>query len=914
MKRNKTKLHVVLLSVIVCVLSSLMITSKAQAAVTVARPTSFKIVKVGYTSVIVKWNKVKDVSGYIVCQYDPSTKKYSKIVAKTTPKESQVQVKGLGKGKFYKFVVRAYKTVNGKHTFSPYSNGIKFVMKQDKLSDLKVTSTGNNYAKLSWTKVSGSKRYRVYRYNTSTKKYTRVADVGTNSAIISNLSPGATYYYVARGYTEAEKCIGYGDLSSKVVAYTAPNNVTKTSQKAFTETSFTIKWDAAKGADGYKIYKYAGDNKWTLKKTVGASTLSYTEDKLTAGKEYKYTVRAYAKFGEKVVPAKKYYPIYAITKPAKVSNLSVSSITPQSVKLSWAKVSGADKYVIYKYNEAKDVYVQYKETTNLSYTISGLESYTSYLYKVNASMKHPQNGKYYLGNGTSKSFRTKLGTPSSLIVTDKTTKSISYKWNLVKNAAGYEVRVYDVAGNLIKKEKLGAGANTYTYETNSDSVINVKVEIVPYVKTLSVSSGATSYKYGSGIALITSNALDAVTGVKGTNYTFDTLEIKWEDVDFAEKYEVYQLKNDDYVKIAETTDTTYKIESLSAGTIYKFKIRAVKYDGTNELKGDYSKVCELVTKHKAPDVKIGEACFKYVKLAWDKMSNVTGYRVYKYDTTSKTYKVIKTIASATTLSYSDSSVSSSKTYKYKVQGYKTIDGINYYGEVSDIVTAKIGVYGVDVSQYQKIIDWNKVKAAGIDYAIIRATRYSSSGVNGTHLTVDSKFHTNMKNAIAAGIKVGVYVYSYASTVTEARKEAEYVVSLVQGYKMTYPIYFDIEEGSRNKSSLRTANTNMAIAFCDTVIEAGYKAGVYSGASFMVNALDLSKLSKYDIWVARYLYNSDTVFNFPSNMTLVNKVIGMGYKYNNKYTSINADMWQYTSSGSISGIPGRVDMNYGYKSY
>ena len=112
--------------------------------------------------------------------------------------------------------------------------------------------------------------------------------------------------------------------------------------------------------------------------------------------------------------------------------------------------------------------------------------------------------------------------------------------------------------------------------------------------------------------------------------------------------------------------------------------------------------------------------------------------------------------------------------------------------------------------------------------------------------------------------------------------------------------------SRKKDSYKTENTNMAIAFCDTVKAAGYKAGVYSGASFFVTYLNISKLSSYDIWVARYLYGSDTTFPFTtSGMPAINKCIGLGYTFNNKYTSIKADMWQYTSSGTVAGIPGRV---------
>ena len=132
----------------------------------------------------------------------------------------------------------------------------------------------------------------------------------------------------------------------------------------------------------------------------------------------------------------------------------------------------------------------------------------------------------------------------------------------------------------------------------------------------------------------------------------------------------------------------------------------------------------------------------------------------------------------------------------------------------------------------------KTTIAGVDYAIIRATTKSTSnGENGTYLKMDTKFTRNMKNAIAAGIKVGVYVYSYATSVSQAKKEAELVLKYVEPYKLTYPIYFDIEDPSRAKTSLKTENTNMTIAFCDTVKAAGYTPGVYSGASYFTTYLN-----------------------------------------------------------------------------
>lgn len=193
--------------------------------------------------------------------------------------------------------------------------------------------------------------------------------------------------------------------------------------------------------------------------------------------------------------------------------------------------------------------------------------------------------------------------------------------------------------------------------------------------------------------------------------------------------------------------------------------------------------------------------------------------------------------------------------------------------------------GIDVSVYQGEIDWQKVADAGIDFAIIRVG-YRGYGTEGKMMP-DKYFVQNIEGALNAGLDVGVYYFSQAITVEEARQEAAYVIEQVKNYPLTYPVVFDWER--QNYSGSRTQKVpsvstmcQMANAFCADITAAGYEAMVYFNPSEGYSQYDLSQLMNYPFWLAQY--NSVPTFYY------------------------DFDMWQYTSSGRVSGISGNVDMN------
>lgn len=194
--------------------------------------------------------------------------------------------------------------------------------------------------------------------------------------------------------------------------------------------------------------------------------------------------------------------------------------------------------------------------------------------------------------------------------------------------------------------------------------------------------------------------------------------------------------------------------------------------------------------------------------------------------------------------------------------------------------------GIDVSKWNGEIDWDKVRNAGVEFAIIRAGYRGS--VTGS-LVEDPYFAANMKGAAASGVPVGVYFFTQAVNEVEAVEEASAVLQLVREYQLEYPIFIDTEgAGGNGRADGLDAETRTLVceAFCRTIENAGYTAGVYGSRNWYNNNLYTDRLdSDYCIWLAEY--RSVPLYQ--------------GYY----------QMWQYTSKGSVDGISGNVDMNISY---
>ena len=197
--------------------------------------------------------------------------------------------------------------------------------------------------------------------------------------------------------------------------------------------------------------------------------------------------------------------------------------------------------------------------------------------------------------------------------------------------------------------------------------------------------------------------------------------------------------------------------------------------------------------------------------------------------------------------------------------------------------------GIDVSKHQGTIDWDKVKAAGIDFAVIRAGLGKS--------TIDPQFVRNITACNRLKIPCGVFWFSYAKNVAEAKQEAESCLAAVKPYRLDFPIFFDLEYDTdrylkqQGITLTKTMATAHAEAFLSTIEAAGYYAANYANPDYLSRFFDASLLQKYDLWLSNYKENADTA-NPPRS----------------------CGIWQHWDKGRIDGISGNVDLDVSYRDY
>lgn len=371
----------------------------------------------------------------------------------------------------------------------------------------------------------------------------------------------------------------------------------------------------------------------------------------------------------------------------KTNNLQMTANASDSITLKWSKAGDAPMYRVYRYDEDQEKYVAIKNTSKTSFTDTDVKAGKTYKYRVRGYWTF--GGTNYYGKYSADTEMTTLPAKvGSLQADSRTSTTVTLDWNPVNGATAY--RIYQYSEDSEKFEKLA--------EVGPD-VTDFKVAGLAGAKEYQFKVRAvrkfegTNY-YGSySTVLSTVTAPKKTTGAVAETSSTTEIDISWDKVTRASGYRVYRLNKDTgkYQHIATVKGNKtfdYTDTGLKSATEYSYKVRAyVTYDGTNYY-GSYCDVVSAVTKPAKVKGLSLTTKSSSVTVSWNKLSGVTGYRVYRLNTKTGKYEKIATVKGASTVSYRDTSVKKGTTYTYKVRAYKAYNGTNYYGSYSTTASVK----------------------------------------------------------------------------------------------------------------------------------------------------------------------------------------------------------------------------------
>ncbi|MDY3109127.1 MAG: GH25 family lysozyme [Lachnospiraceae bacterium] len=450
------------------------------------------------------------------------------------------------------------------------------------------------------------------------------------------------------------------------------------------------------------------------------------------------------------------------------------------------------------------------------------------------------------------SLSMKEGEEKTITATVTGTSDTSVTWSSSDSA----VATIDSSGK-IKALKKGEATITATSKASSGKTATCKVSVAAKDE-LKITLDATTLamKVGEEKTL-----KESVTGTSDTS-------VEWKSSDSAivsvDKGKVKALK-----KGEATITVTLKVDTTKTATC---KVTVSDKDYSNDTTKLTDKSGNQLYK-KNSDGSFSEAT--YADFYGDYKKN--GGKFYRKSSKDSgyTYTGWQTIDGSTYFFDKDGN---------KVTGEQVIQGAKYNFDSEGRLSAGSGTMGIDVSKWNGNIDWAAVRNSGVSYVIIRC---GYRGSTGGSLIEDPTYRKNIKGAKAAGLQVGVYFFTQAINEVEAVEEASMVLNLISGQGVTLPVYLDVEaSGGRADGIGKDMRTRVCKAFCQTIQNSGYKAGVYANKTWFTSYINTASLTNYKIWLAQYAATPT-------------------------YTATRYDMWQYSSKGSVAGISGNVDMNIRY---
>ena len=535
-------------------------------------------------------------------------------------------------------------------------------------------SATSSSVSLKWDKNANASGYEIEQYKGG--KWTQIAKINNSSTVsynVSGLMAGTAYSFRLKAYRD--------NLSSDYVTLnvnTKPYTTTGMKCAAKTSSEIKLQWDKNTSADGYMIDVYDGTKWKSIKTFTSNANTSFDITGLKASLTYKFRMRAYKTFGSVTEYSDAVY-LNVTTNPNTPTGMKCVAKTSSEIKLQWDKNTSADGYMIDVYDGTKWKPIKtFTSNANTSFDIKGLKASLTYKFRMRAYKTFGSVTEY--SDAVYLNVTTNPNTPTGMKCIAKSSSEIKLQWDKNTSADGYMIDVYD--GTKWKPIKtFTSNANTSYDIVGLHAGTTYKFRLRAYKAFGSV----TEYSAYSAELNVTTDP-SVITGAVIGGRAADALRVNWNKNTSADGYIVEMYQGENWVRVAKITDnstTTFRKAGLAPSTVYKFRVRAYKMDGTTALYGNYS---ATVTARTNPSimkgVKIGSKAKDALRVNWTKNASAQGYIVEMYQG-GKWVRVAK-ITNGNTTTFRKAGLAKNTTYKFRVKAYYMSGKTALYGNYGSV--------------------------------------------------------------------------------------------------------------------------------------------------------------------------------------------------------------------------------------
>ena len=623
-----------------------------------------------------QWDKNTSADGYMIDVYDGT--KWKPIKTFTSNANTSFDIKGLKASLTYKFRMRAYKTFG---SVTEYSDAVylNVTTNPNTPTGMKCVAKTSSEIKLQWDKNTSADGYMIDVYDGTKWKPIKTFTSNANTSFdIKGLKASLTYKFRMRAYKTFGSVTEYSDAVYLNVT-TNPNTPTGMKCVAKTSSEIKLQWDKNTSADGYMIDVYDGTKWKPIKTFTSNANTSFDIKGLKASLTYKFRMRAYKTFGSVTEYSDAVY-LNVTTNPNTPTGMKCVAKTSSEIKLQWDKNTSADGYMIDVYDGTKWKPIKtFTSNANTSYDIVGLHAGTTYKFRLRA-YKAFGSVTEYSAYSAELNVTTGPSVITGAVLGGRAADALRVNWDKNTSADGYIVEMYQ-GENWVSVAKITDNSTTTFRKAGLAPSTVYKFRVRAY------KIDGKAELYGNYSSMVTARTNPSViTGAVLGGRAADALRVNWSKNTSADGYIVEMYQGENWVRVAKITDnstTTFRKAGLDASTVYKFRVRAYKMDGTTALYGNYS---STVTARTNPSVmtgvKIGGIANDALRVNWNKNASAQGYIIEMYQG-EKWVRVAK-ITDNNTTTFRKAGLAKNTTYKFRVKAYYMSGKTALYGNYGSV--------------------------------------------------------------------------------------------------------------------------------------------------------------------------------------------------------------------------------------